>query len=250
MQKVPQLKDKVCVITGAAQGIGQAIAQQFLSKGATVVLVDRNPGGIEAWLTESHVANMAMIAGFDITDSSAVRSNLQEIKRHYGHIDVLVNNAGVERSELIGAVSEESMHMMFEVNAYGTILMTQYASRIMRQSRIEGSIINIASGVGIHGNPGQAVYAASKGAVIAFTRAAAKELGPIGIRVNAVAPGLTNTRMLIGTDEAKLRERVERVPLGRMAKPSDIAYAVAFLASDEASYISGQILAVDGSQIM
>lgn len=244
------LEGKVCVVTGAARGIGKAIAREFLVQGATVVLADRNTDGVDERLAQEGVDEKAMALALDVTDSVAVRSGLQEVKRRFGRIDVLVNNAGVERSELIGAVSEESMHAMFEVNAYGTILMTQYASRIMRQRKLSGSIVNIASGVGIHGNPGQSVYAASKGAVIAFTKAAAKELGPAGIRVNAVAPGLTNTGMLDGTAEEKLHERVARVPLGRMAEPSDIARAVAFLASDSASYISGQVLAVDGSQIM
>lgn len=245
-----RLREKICVVTGASRGIGKAIARELLAQGASVVLADRSSEGAEAWLAKEERGDEATVLALDVTDSAAVRNGLQEVKRRFGRIDVLVNNAGVERSELIGAISEESMHAMFEVNAYGTILMTQYASRIMRQRRTAGSIINIASGVGIHGNPGQAVYAASKGAVIAFTKAAAKELGPAGIRVNAVAPGLTNTGMLDGTAVEKLRERVARVPLGRIAEPTDIARAVTFLASDEASYISGQVLAVDGSQIM
>lgn len=244
------LRGKICVVTGASRGIGKAISKEMLECGATVVCADCNPEGAETWLAKLSVGARAEVLALDITDSAAVRAGLQDIKRRFGRIDVLVNNAGVERSELIGAISENSMHLMFEVNTVGTILMTQYASRIMRQRKTPGSIINIASGVGIHGNPGQAVYAATKGAVISFTRAAAKELGPAGIRVNAVAPGLTNTGMLDGTAEDKLSERVARVPLGRMADPTDIAHAVAFLASDDASYISGQILAVDGSQIM
>lgn len=244
------LDGKVCVVTGAARGIGKAISEELLSRGATVVLADVSKDGFDSWLPQAGYGAYAVPLVLDVTNSSSVRSGLQGIKRELGRIDVLINNAGVERSELIGAISEESMHRMFEVNAYGTILMTQYASRIMRQRKTKGSIINIASGVGIHGNPGQSVYAATKGAVISFTKAAAKELGPVGIRVNAVAPGLTDTGMLKDTSEELIAQRLGRIPLGRIAEPTDIACAVAFLASDDASYVSGQVLAVDGCQIM
>lgn len=244
------LDGKVCVVTGAARGIGKAISEELLSRGATVVLADVSKDGFDSWLPQAGYGVNAVPLVLDVTSSSSVRSGLQGVKRELGRIDVLINNAGVERSELIGAISEESMHRMFEVNAYGTILMTQYASRIMRQRKTKGSIINIASGVGIHGNPGQSVYAATKGAVISFTKAAAKELGPTGIRVNAVAPGLTDTGMLKDTSEELIAQRLGRIPLGRIAEPTDIACAVAFLASDDASYVSGQVLAVDGCQIM
>lgn len=241
------LKDKVCVVTGGTRGIGQEIALLFASEGAKVITTGRSSESPD-WILNTNVKNL-FYKGFDVSDSSMVSKTLLEIKKEYGSLNVLVNNAGIEFNELIGAINEEHMYSMFSANVFGTILMTQYASRIMRQKKVSGSIINISSGVGVTGSPGQAVYSATKGAVIAFTKSAAKELAPYSIRVNSVAPGLTNTEMIKQVSREALDKRIARIAIGRIAEPIEIANAVLFLASDKSSYITGQVLQVDGCSI-
>lgn len=244
------LEDKVSVITGGTRGIGKAIVEAFLREGASVCVTGRSkPGGFEEWAERNSLESRIEFLKFDVADSASVRKALLEMKKRFGRIDVLVNNAGVEYNELIGMIDEGHMHTTFETNVFGTILMTQYASRMMK-ARKAGSIVNISSGVGIKGNAGQSVYAASKGAVNSFTKSAAKELARDGIRVNAVAPGLTDTHMLDKTNEDAIAARIAGIPVGRLARPEEIAEACVFLASDRSSYITGQILAVDGCSIM
>ena len=185
-----------------------------------------------------------------ISDPSEVRQNVMAVKRQFGHIDILVNNAAVEFNELIGMISRENMEKMFRVNVYGTIEMIQAVSRIMARNENGGSIINISSVVGLRGNPGQLVYSATKGAIIALTKSAAKELAPKKIRVNSIAPGLTQTEMMEQVDIEKLQGRISNICMGRIAQPSDIAGGCLLLASDYSEYISGQILPVDGCTIM
>lgn len=244
------LKDKVCIITGAARGIGKEIACLFASEGAEVIVNDSRDGSADAWITQNENHEHIHPWYFDISDSSAVRQNVMAIKKVFGHIDVLVNNAGVEFNELIGMISRDNMEKMFQVNVYGTIEMIQAVSRIMARNENGGSIINISSMVGIRGNRGQLVYSATKGAVIALTKSAAKELAPSKIRVNSIAPGLTQTEMMEQADIEKLQGRINNICMGRIAQPSDIAGGCLLLASDFAGYISGQILPVDGCTIM
>ena len=241
---------KVCIVTGAARGIGKEIAQLFASEGAEVIVNDSRDGAADAWIEESGQKEKLHAFYFDITDPDAVRKNVMDIKRQFGHIDVLVNNAGVEFNELIGMISRENMEKMFSVNVYGTIEMIQTVSRVMSRNENGGSIINIASMVGLRGNPGQLVYSATKGAVIALTKSAAKELAPKKIRVNSIAPGLTQTEMMEQADIEKLQGRIGNICMGRIAQPRDIAGGCLLLASDYAGYISGQILPVDGCTIM
>ena len=244
------LKGKVCIVTGSTRGIGKAIAELFASEGAEVIVNGTRQGSADAWIAASEHKDRLHPFYFDITDSSAVRSNLMAIRKQFGHIDVLVNNAGVEYNELIGMINPEHMDKMFKVNVYGTIEMLQTASRIMARNKNGGSIINISSMVGIRGNAGQLVYSATKGAVIALTKSAAKELAPRGIRVNSIAPGLTQTEMMEQADLDKLQGRINNICMGRIAQPEDIAGACLMLASDHAAYISGQIISVDGCTIM
>lgn len=244
------LKDKVCIVTGSARGIGKEIALLFAAEGAEVIVNGTRPGSADAWISESsYNANLHPFY-FDITDAAAVRQNVMAVKKQFGRIDVLVNNAGVEFNELIGMISRENMEKMFRVNVYGTIEMIQAVSRIMSRNENGGSIINISSMVGLRGNPGQLVYSATKGAVIALTRSAAKELAPKKIRVNSIAPGLTQTEMMEQADIEKLQGRIQNICMGRIAQPRDIAGGCLLLASDYAGYISGQILPVDGCTIM
>ncbi len=244
------LEGKVCIVTGSARGIGQEIATLFAEEGGQIIVNDAREGAADDWIAESTLKDRLDAMYFDITNPEAVRKNVMAIKKKYGHIDVLVNNAGVEFNELIGMISRPNMEKTFNVNVYGTIEMLQTVSRVMSRNPNGGSIINISSMVGLRGNVGQLVYSATKGAVIALTKSAAKELAPKKIRVNSIAPGLTQTAMMEQADIEKLQGRINNICMGRLAQPRDIAGGCLLLASDYASYISGQILSVDGCTIM
>lgn len=244
------LKDKVCIVTGASRGIGKAVAELFAQEGATVIVSGRRRGSADKWIFENSYRNRLKAMYFDVTDTEAVRQNILAVKRQYGHIDVLVNNAAVEFNERIGMISSENMEKMFQVNVFAMIEMIQSVSRIMARNQNGGSIINISSLTGIRGSSGQMAYSATKGAVIALTRSAAKELAAQNIRVNSIAPGLTKTDMMEQADTEKLKDRMNNICMGRIAEPKDIAGGCLLLASDYAGYISGQILAVDGCTIM
>ena len=244
------LEGKVCIVTGSARGIGKEIATLFAEEGGQIIVNDAREGAADDWIAESTLKDRLDAMYFDITNPEAVRKNVMAIKKKYGHIDVLVNNAGVEFNELIGMISRPNMEKTFNVNVYGTIEMLQTVSRVMSRNPNGGSIINISSMVGLRGNVGQLVYSATKGAVIALTKSAAKELAPKKIRVNSIAPGLTQTAMMEQADIEKLQGRINNICMGRLAQPRDIAGGCLLLASDYASYISGQILSVDGCTIM
>ncbi len=239
------LKNKVCVVTGAAQGIGKEIALKMVQEGAVVYGCDRSVGTMDA-LAEETIGFTALY--FDVTDAKAVKDAMMQVKKEHRHIDVLVNNAGVVFNKKIGMIVHEETELMFRVNVIAVIELTQLVSRIMARTG-GGAIVNIASVTAVLGSAGQSAYSATKGAIISFTKSAAKELAPQGIRVNAVAPGIVKTERFEELYEAssdKIDARIGRIALGRLGMPEDIANAVAFLASDQASYISGQILGVDG----
>lgn len=244
------LKNKVCIVTGASRGIGKAIAELFAEEGATVIVNGRKPGGADKWISENPHKEQLKAMYFDVTDSEAVKANILAVKKQYGHIDILVNNAAVEFNERIGMISSENMEKMFKVNVFAVIEMIQLVSRIMARNTDGGSIINISSLTGMRGNAGQLVYSATKGAVITATKSAAKELAPWKIRVNSIAPGLTKTDMMEQADTEKLKDRVNNICMGRIAEPKEIAEGCLLLASDHAGYISGQVLAVDGCTII
>ena len=244
------LAGKVCIVTGSARGIGKEIAILFAEEGAEVVVNSSHEGNADAWISEHELKDHLHPYYFDISDSASVCKNVVAIKKQLGRIDVLVNNAGVEFNELIGMISHENMEKMFNVNVFGTIEMLQIVSRVMEKNENGGSIINISSMVGMRGNRGQLVYSATKGAVIALTKSAAKELAPKNIRVNSIAPGITQTAMMEQADLDKLEGRINNICMGRIAQPRDIAGGCLLLASDYAGYISGQVLAVDGCTIM
>ncbi len=238
------LKDKICIVTGAAQGIGKAIALAMLDEGAVVYGCDRREGAM-AGLTEN--CNFHPVY-FDVTDAHAAKEAMMRVKKEQGRIDVLVNNAGVVFNKKIGMIVREETELMFRVNVIAVIELTQLVSRIMARTG-GGAIVNIASVTAVLGSAGQSAYSATKGAIISFTKSAAKELAPQGIRVNAVAPGIVKTERFEELYEAsgdKIDTRIGRIALGRLGTPEDIANACSFLASAKASYISGQILGVDG----
>lgn len=234
------LENKVCIITGAAQGIGREIARRFADDGAIVYACDR-----QAFTSDNEHIHPVQ---FDITDASAVKSAMMQIFKEAGRIDCLVNNAGVVFNRKIGFITREETELMFRINVIAVLELIQLVSRLMARNG-GGNIVNIASVTAVLGSPGQVAYSATKGAIIALTKSAAKELAPQGIRVNAVAPGIIKTERFAELYEAngeKIDERISRIALGRLGTPEDIANACAFLASDRASYISGHILGVDG----
>lgn len=234
------LQDKVCIITGAAQGIGRQIARQFADDGAIVYACDRQ----DFTSDNDRIRPLVM----DVTDAGSVKAAFMQIYKAEGHIDCLVNNAGIVYNRKIGMIVREETERMFLVNVIAVLEMIQLVSRLMARNG-GGSIVNIASVTAVLGSPGQVAYSATKGAIISMTKSAAKELAPQGIRVNAVAPGIVKTERFAELYEAngeKIDARIQRIALGRLGTPEDIANACAFLASDRASYISGQILGVDG----
>lgn len=246
------LGGKVIIVTGAGRGIGQAMARLFAQNGAIVYANEVREGAVDEWCDEANQGSSGKVRPlyFDITDPSAAKAGIMQVKKACGHIDGLVNNAGVEFNELIGMISRENMEKMFHVNVLGTINMLQLVSRIMGKQEQGGSIVNIASMVALRGNRGQLVYSATKGAVVSLTKSAAKELAEKNIRVNAIAPGLTNTVMMQQTDQDKLKTRISNICMGRLAEPIDIAKGCMFMLSDLSGYVSGQVLAVDGCTIM
>lgn len=244
------LKGKIALITGAGRGIGRIIAEQFAKDGAIVYANDLQMGDMEEWASDCAQRNGTKVVPicFDITDSEALKANLVSIYKNEGRIDCVVNNAGIIANQKLGMVTKSLLEKMYHVNVFAVIDMIQIVSRLMSRKG-GGCIVNIASITGVVGSPGQVAYSSTKGAVISITKSAAKELAPMNIRVNAVAPGIIKTERfeeLYEADGSKIDQRISHIALGRLGTPQDVAYAVAFLASDRASYISGQILGVDG----
>jgi 3-oxoacyl-[acyl-carrier protein] reductase len=241
---------KIALVTGAARGIGQAIAFDLAAKGADIVVCD-----IKAeWLTETaegveKLGRKAYCFELDVTNGEAVQKGVNDIVAATGKIDILVNNAGITRDGLLMRMSEEDWDAVLTVNLKGTFVCTKAVSRIMMKQR-SGSIINIASVVGLMGNAGQANYAASKGGVIAFTKSVAKELASRNIRANAVAPGFISSKMTDALSDEVRQKMLDAIPLSSFGSPQDVANAVAFLASDQSSYITGQVISVNGGMVM
>ena len=244
------LENKVCLITGSGRGIGRVIAEQFARDGAVVYANDLQEGDMDAWANDCAARNDTKVIPicFDVTDSAALKAGLMSVYKLEGRIDCVVNNAAIIANQKLGMVTKPLLEKMYAVNVFAVIDMIQIASRLMARNG-GGCFVNMASITGVVGSPGQVAYAASKGAVIALTKSAAKELAPQHIRVNAVAPGIIETerfKELYESDGEKIEQRMGRIALGRLGTPQDVADAVSFLASDRASYISGQVLGVDG----
>ena len=244
------LYNKICIVTGAAQGIGKSIAERFAADGAIVYACDRAEGVMDEWAKACSEDNNTRVFPlyFDVTDATAVKSAFMSVFKQEGRIDALINNAGVVFNKKIGMILRPETELMFRVNVIAVIEMIQLVSRLMARNH-SGSIVNIASVTAVLGSPGQSAYSATKGAIMAFTKSAAKELAPLGIRVNAVAPGIVKTERfseLYEESGEKIDTRIQKIALGRLGTPEDVANACAFLASERSSYISGQILGVDG----
>jgi 3-oxoacyl-[acyl-carrier protein] reductase len=247
-----RLKDKVCIVTGGAAGIGKATAERFAEEGAIVVICDVNEE--QGQKTAAAIGPAASFLKVNVADRQAVGEFVDSVVEKHGRVDVLVNNAGVLRDGtlvkvkdgvLVKQMSEADFDLVISVNLKGVFNCTQAAAPHMIRQK-SGVILNASSIVGLDGNFGQTNYVATKSAVIGMTKVWARELGRSGIRVNAIAPGFTSTEMVASMPENILDGMKARVPLGRLGEPRDIANAYLFLASDEASYISGEVLRVDG----
>ena len=241
-----RLKDKICIITGAAQGIGLATATKFAREGAIVIACDRRRDGADEAAAACHALG-ARALGFvvDVTDRAQVDAMVASVRAEFGRIDVLVNNAGITKDARLQKMTEQQFDAVIDVNLRGVFHCAQaVADTLVAQGG--GVILNASSVVGIYGNFGQTNYAASKFGVIGFTKTWARELGPKGVRVNAVAPGFVQTPILDTIPERVLEQMRAKVPLGRLAQPEEIANVYAFLASDEASYVNGAVIEVGG----
>ena len=244
------LTNKVAIITGASQGIGKGMAETFSKAGAHVACVSRNKDNLKS-VADSLIKNGGVASFYtcDVSSLDAFQNTIKEIEENHGSVDILVNNAGVCKDKLIMRMSEDDWNKVININLNGAFNGIKAVSQIMIKQRA-GRIINISSIVGLIGNPGQANYAASKAGLIGLSKSAAKELAPRGITVNAIAPGYIATDMTDQiTDQAK-ESLITKIPLGRIGSPSDIAASALFLASDEAGYITGQTLTVDGGMVM
>jgi 3-oxoacyl-[acyl-carrier protein] reductase len=241
------LKDKVAIITGASRGIGKAIAVTFAREGAKLVLCATNQALLEQVCSEIEQVSSAKPCtfAFDVRNSKQVEQLVKKTLDTFSRIDMLVNNVGITRDQLIAMMSEEDWDSVLSINLKSAFLFTKAVAKPMIRQR-SGRIINMSSVVGVVGNAGQANYAASKGGLIAFTKSAAKELARRNITVNAIAPGFIETDMVQQLGEKIKREALDSIPLGRLGTPEDVANLSLYLASDRASYITGQVICVDG----
>jgi len=253
--KLFDIRGKAAIVTGSASGIGRAIALDLAEAGSSVVIADRALDGAESVAREIEAAGGAAIAaGTDVTSRQSVEQTVQRTLREFGGIDILVNNAGIIGSYTVVDLKEEDLDRTFEVNLKGVLLCSQAVAKHMIERR-SGKIVNVGSSFSSRASVcnlsgGGADYCASKAAVQALTRSLAMELGPYGINVNAVAPGITNTPMHGVLWEGAQAYYQGSVPLGRLAEPEDIADVVLFLVTDAARYITGQTIHVNGGQIM
>lgn len=245
-----ELNNKVAVVTGAAQGIGKTILLLLAQKGASLVLCDINleMAGETAREIESRGGSCLALKS-DVSNFQDAEKIIKQTVEHFGSVDILVNNAGITKDNVLLRMKEEQWDQVMAVNLKGTFNFTKAAIRVMfRQKR--GKIINIASITGLMGNAGQANYSASKAGVIGFTKAIAREYADRGITVNAVAPGFITTAMTDDIPEKEREELIKQIPMKRLGTPEDVANVVCFLASEEASYITGQVIGVNGGLYM
>src|SRR5438034_6787869 len=245
-----QLANQIAVVTGAGRGIGRAIALKFAAEGADVVCVSRTAENSEKVAGEIRaLGRRAWAWAVDVADAAAVAAAGEKILAETGRVDVLVNNAGITRDGLLMRMSEQDWDTVLDTNLKGAFLFTKALTRAFIKQR-SGRIINVASVIGLIGNAGQCNYAASKAALIGFTKSVARELASRGITVNALAPGFIETDMTAALTQELRDEILKKIPLNKLGQPEDIAHAALFLASPAARYVTGQVLTVDGGMVM
>jgi 3-oxoacyl-[acyl-carrier protein] reductase len=246
------LAGKAAVVTGAAQGIGRAVAEVFAASGAGVVLVDVEEAGVRAAAETLRAAGHAAVAVVaDVGDEEAVVGAADAVTADLGELAIWVNNAGVTRPAMLHRMAVDEFDLVLRVHARGTFLGTREAARRMKDAETRGAIINVTSTAGLAGTIGQINYAAAKGAITAMTKSAARELGRYGIRVNAVSPAAaTEMTETVRSDERFAQQYLERIPLRRWAEPDEVANAFLFLAGPSAAYVTGQVLCIDGGSYM
>lgn len=252
MNREGLLDGKVCLVTGTARGIGKCIAETFTQEGAYVYANCRREGEIEQWAFSCSADNTGTIQPiyFDLLDFDSIRKAVFKIKKEKGRLDVLVNNAGIVTNENLGRIGMESLQNMFGVNVFGMIELTQLVATRFMVKQKSGSIINIASLVGVDGSKGQTGYAASKGAVISATKSMAKELAPNNIRVNAIAPGMIETERLKVTIKDVYKDNIPEIGMGRLGKPQEVADACLYFASHLSTYTTGQVMVLGGVMVL
>jgi 3-oxoacyl-[acyl-carrier protein] reductase len=241
------LRGRVGWITGASRGIGRAAAIEATRHGARLILLARSQERLEetARRVEKEGGVQPKIIVCDLSDETALKAAFRDVHEYTRQLDFLVNNAGILRDAMIGMISSKQISEVLQTNLVPLIQILQFAARIMMASK-SGSIINIASIIGRSGNEGQVVYGASKAGVIGVTKSAARELAPYGIRVNAIAPGVIATDMIANIPEPKKLELLRSIKMGRLGQPEEVAQVICMLASDYTSYVTGQVLGVDG----
>jgi 3-oxoacyl-[acyl-carrier protein] reductase len=244
------LENKIALITGGARGIGREIALCFAKEGADIAICDVNLDQAEEVAQEIKKLGRGYLSfKTDVTESQQVQAMIDKILDKFGKLDILINNAGITRDSLILRMTEEDWDKVIAVNLKGTFVCTKVASKVMLKQR-SGKIINIASIIGIMGNIGQANYAASKAGIIGLTKSVAKELAPRGVCVNAIAPGFIKTEMTAKLPEEVQNKMLSAIPLGRFGEPKDVADLALFLSSGSSSYITGQVIQIDGGLLM
>ena len=245
-----RLKDKVALITGGARGIGRAIGLTFAREGADIAVADVNLEIAQQTVLEiQSLGRKAMALEMDVTNYEKVEEGVNKILDKMGKVDILVNNAGITKDNLLLRMSQADWDAVINVNLKGTFNCIKAVSKPMIKQR-SGRIISIASIIGLMGNPGQANYAASKAGIIALTKTVAKELASRNVNANAVAPGFIQTEMTAKLPEDVKKKMLEAIPLAKLGTPQDVANICLFLASDEASYITGQVITIDGGMVM
>ncbi len=240
-----RLKNKIAIITGGARGIGKAVSTLFAKEGASVIIWDLLDEGTETAKSINDEGGIAEFTKISVTDKAAIEAEAERIHNKYGKIDILINNAGITKDRTLHKMSEAEWDAVIDVNLKGVFLCTQVVSKYMKEAGY-GRIVSAASNVGLRGNFGQTNYSATKAGVIAMSKTWTMELGKYGITANALAPGFTLTEMTEQIPKEHLEGLKKQIPLQKAAMPIDIAYGYLYLASDEASYVSGICLTIDG----